>query len=132
MTRRRPDRRRWRKGAVAVAMVAALMLINTMIIAMVLGGARQQDLMVRRLETIRAFYAAEAGINLAIREVMLNTDEDGDGGIGTISDDLDDGNNPTLTAATLLVTSEIQGSEQVIVAQGTSGQARRTIEAALE
>ena len=34
---------------------------------------------------MQAFYAAEAGMNMAIREMMVGRDEDGDGVIGAVS-----------------------------------------------
>ena len=35
-----------------------------------IGGGRDHDLTVKRMDTLRAFYAAEAGMNIAIRELM--------------------------------------------------------------
>ncbi len=74
-----------RRAMAAVAMVALLVTVDLIIVVMVIGGGRDHDLTVRRVETIRAFYAAEGGMNMAIREEMQNADEDGDAVVGTIS-----------------------------------------------
>ena len=42
---------------------------------------------IKRVETTQGFYTAEAGMNMAIREMMNSTDEDGDGAVDTISDE---------------------------------------------
>jgi type II secretory pathway component PulK len=123
---------RTRRGAAAVATIILLMLMNLIIVGMIIGGARESDLTVRRLETVQAFYAAEGGMNMAIRELMENSDEDGDGTVGSISDDADDGNNPTLGSATLVVTLTEDAGETTLVSKGAAGEARREMEAKLE
>src|SRR4029450_1289994 len=74
-----------RRGAAVVAMVVAMLVATLGILGMVLAGSRDQALSIPRLETIRAFYAAEAGANMSIREILLNVDSDGDSGVGTVS-----------------------------------------------
>ena len=68
-----------RRGTVAVAVLLVLLLTSLFVIGLVSGAARDQDLSGRRMETVRAFYAAEAGINMAMREFSVGADEDGDG-----------------------------------------------------
>ncbi|MHC5002829.1 MAG: hypothetical protein ACYTJ0_06865 [Planctomycetota bacterium] len=126
---RRPGPRR---GVVAVVMVAALLLVNILIVSIALSGARDQNLSVRRLETIQAFYAAEAGANMAIRELMEGSDEDGDGTAGTISDDANDSNDPALGAAQVVVTSSIDGLDTILTSDGRGGDARRRIQVTLQ
>ena len=93
-----------RRGVAAIVMIVLLLVVDLIALGMVLGGARDQDLTVRRLETVQAFYAAEAGMNMAVREIMLDADEDGDGTTGSISDDDDDANDPGFGAARVRVT----------------------------
>ena len=88
-----------------IGVIVFLLVVGVIIVGMVLGGARDQDLTVRRLETVQAFYAAEAGMNMAIRELMVAVDEDADGAIGTISDDSNDGTDPTIGTGRVVVTS---------------------------
>ncbi len=59
--------------------------------------SRTRSAEIKCVETTQGFYAAEAGMNMAInsREMMNNTDEDGDGAIGTISDDAVPASDPT-------------------------------------
>lgn len=119
-----------RRGVAALVMVLLLLLINLIIIGAALSGARDQDVSVRRIETVRAFYAAEAGANMAVRELYVGSDEDGDGIVGSVSDDGDDSNDPTIGAARFNVK---QGSAPVVVRSGgRSGTARRTIDITVE
>ncbi len=130
MTRMR--RTRHRRATVAISMVIALVVVDLIIISIVIGGARDHDLTIKRIETIESFYAAEAGINMAIREMMNSTDEDGDGAIGTISDDATPANDPTFGQAQVLVTSVVAGPQTTLTSQGRAGEVRRNVEAVLE
>ena len=85
------------RGSAAVAMILVLVILQIVVVAVVLAGGRDQDLTLKRLDSIRGFYAAEGGMNMAIREMRTSTDEDGDGGIGTISNDGNSANNPTIS-----------------------------------
>lgn len=130
MTRR--YRTRHRRATVAISMVIALVIVNLIIISVVIGGARDHNLTVHRVESIQSFYAAEAGMNMAIREMMTSTDEDGDGAIGTISDDATPANDPTMGQAQVFVTSVVAAPTTTLTSQGRSGLARRNIEVSLE
>ncbi len=123
--------RRHRRGVAAIVMIVLMVLLDLIIIGMVIGGARDHDLTVRRVESVHAVYAAEAGMNMAIRELMLDTDEDGDGTIGTISDDGDPANDPRLGMAQVVVTAAITGSQTTLTSQGRAVEARRQAEAIL-
>ena len=112
--------------------IVLLLVVELIIVGMVLGGARDQSLTMRRCETIRAFYAAEAGMNMAIRELMENSDEDGDGGIGTISDDDDPSNDPEMEGASVYVQAVPGAGQTTLESRGVSGEARRLLEAVLE
>lgn len=125
-------RARHRRATIAISMVIALVVVNLIVVSIVIGGARDHDLTIKRIETIQAFYAAEAGMNMAIREMMNNTDEDGDGAIGTISDDGNAANDPTFGQAQVLVTSAVAGPQTTLTSQGRAGEARRHVEAILE
>ncbi len=128
----RMRRTQHRRATIAISMIIALVVVNLIIISIVIGGARDHDLSIKRIETIQAFYAAEAGMNMAIREMMTNTDEDGDGAIGTISDDATPANDPTFGQAQVLVTSAVAGPQTTLTSVGRSGESRRHIAAVLE
>ena len=127
-----PTRPRPRRGTAAVVMLVVLLVTELIVIGMVSGGAKDQELSVERLETIQTFYAVEAGMNMAIREMMVGMDEDGDAGIGTVSDDATDANDPTLGVAQVLVTKTINGLQTTLESQGRSGACRRRAEALLD
>ncbi len=129
---KRMRRTRRRRATIAISMIIVLVVVNLIIISIVIGGARDHDLSIKRIETIQAFYAAEAGMNMAIREMMNSTDEDGDGAIGTISDDATPANDPTFGQAQVLVTAAVAGPQTTLTSQGRAGDARRNVEAVLE
>jgi Tfp pilus assembly protein PilX len=117
-----------RRGAAAVVMVILLVLGSLIVIGTVLAGARDQDLTVARVQTLRAFYAAEAGMNMAIRELKREDDEDDDGSLGSISDDNNQSNDPSFNGASVHVQRTTSGTQITVTSRGVSGQARRTIE----
>src|SRR5262245_7660757 len=94
-----------RRGLAIIALVLVILVVGLLIIGSVQRGAREIDLAVTRLDTTRALYATEAGANMALRERILNSDADGDGGIGTISNDGNSANNPAFGTASVYVTS---------------------------
>ena len=94
--------------------------------------SRTRSAEIKRVETTQGFYTAEAGMNMAIRELMNNADEDGDGAIGTISDEATPANDPTFGQAQVLVTSAVAGPQTTLTSQGRAGDARRHIAAILE
>ncbi len=131
---------RQRRAMAAITMVVVLLIIDLMIISMVVGGAREHDLTVRRMDTIRAFYAAEAGMNMAIRERMLDpaTDEDGDKtppgtDTGSISDDGVDANDPGFgTPKNTQFVVTLSPDKKTLTSTGRSGDAKREMDALLE
>ncbi|MFO0376143.1 MAG: hypothetical protein ACK51N_03750, partial [bacterium] len=58
-----------RRGAVLVAVIVALVVLSLISVGLVTSGARDHDLMARRVEAMRAFYVMEAGLNMAVREL---------------------------------------------------------------
>ncbi len=121
-------------------MIVLMMIVNLIIIGMVVTQARDHDLTVRRLQTIESLYAAEAGMNMSIRELMVPADEDGDDdgswpfGIGTISDDTNPATDPTLGNAQFVVTAEADtpvAGRTTLTSEGRSGDARRRMQAVL-
>lgn len=116
-----------RRGVVAVAMVAAMVVVGLVVIGAVVAGAADSELTARRADTIRAFYASEAGMNMAVREIFRNADIDSDGVIGGISSEGNPDNDPSLGPARFSVTKTVSGSTVTMSSAGRSGGARRTI-----
>ena len=131
--RGRPRPTAQRRGAVALAMVLALVLLELAIVAMVVAGARRHDLVGARVNSMRSFYAAEAGINMGVRELMNQMDEDGDGTIGAVSDDGNSLNNPGSGQATSFVVSKnVNGSQTILRSVATANSTVRFIEVVIE
>lgn len=117
-----------RAGSVLAVVIVLLLILEIAVASLLMSGVSEQGVAVDRLETIRANYAAESGMALALRELMLNADEDGDGGIGSISDDGNDSNDPALGAAQLRVTVSRAGGLITITSAGRSGRAERIVQ----
>ena len=118
-----------RRGAIAVVLLIVLVVLQLVVVGMVIGGARDQDVSGQRVDAVRAQYAAEGGMNMAIREVMDNADEDGDGTIGTISNDGNAGNDPTIGTARVSVSKATVGMQTTYTSKGRSNGARRQVQA---
>lgn len=117
-----------RAGSVLAVVIVLLLILEIAVASLLMSGASEQSVAVDRLETVRANYAAESGMALALRELMLNADEDGDGGIGSISDDDNDSNDPALGAARLRVTVSREGGLITITSAGRCGRAERIVQ----
>jgi hypothetical protein len=116
-----------RRGAIIVATIAVLIVIDLIVVTVVISGGRDADLSVRRLETVQAYYAAEAGLQIAMREAVLDSDEDGDCQIGAVSYDGVDANDPSIGGGQFLVTASTSGSQITLQSYGRAGDARRQI-----
>ena len=108
-----------------------MVVIQLAVVGLVLAGARDHELTAARADTIRAFYAAEAGMNMALRELRIGVDADDDGGIGSVSDDGNPANDPTFSGARVSVARRTSGTDTVLTSTGRSGPARRRIETTL-
>lgn len=115
-----------RRGAVLVAVIVAVVVLSLISAGLVVGGARDHDLMARRVEAMRAFYVMEAGLNMAVRELMSSIDADADGTIGSISDDASDATDPALGMGRVTVRKEGSGESVTLTSIGRLGQSRRS------
>ena len=73
-------------------------------------------------------------MNMSIRELMVPADEDSDGGIGSNSDDSDDGTDPAIGNARFVVTAAANTpavGQTTLTSEGRSGEARRRLQAVL-
>jgi hypothetical protein len=129
MTDSPSQRRPFPRGIAAVAVIVILVIVDLVVVGVVLSESRGHDVTVQRLETVRAYYAAEAGIHMAMRELVFQENQDDDCAIGTISNDGIDANDPALGTASFMVTAVPSGSQYAIRAYGRSGGARREMSA---
>jgi Tfp pilus assembly protein PilX len=115
-----------RRGSVGLSVLLLMLLLDLILVGAVVAGARELDLDRERVDGARAQYAADAAMNIAMREVYTATDEDGDGGVGTVSNDGNEGDDPALGAARFSA-ARTAGSPSVITASARCGDARRSL-----
>ncbi|QYU70060.1 hypothetical protein J4558_08065 [Leptolyngbya sp. 15MV] len=113
-----------RRGTIAIAAIAGVAMLQLCMVAVVVSGSRDHELTALRVQTMRAFYAADAAASLALRELALGQDADGDGVVGGIA-------TRTLPGASS-ASASVLGPGTRIRAEGRSGVARRTIEVGVE
>ncbi len=133
--RRSKNAPRPRRAFAGVSMVLVLVIFELLLIGAVVSVSRDHDLTIWRLQTVQAEYAAEAGVNMSVREMIKFTDEDGDGTVGSISDDGDSNNDPILGNARVLVTMSPDDpavGQTTMTSVGRSGQSRRKMTTILE
>lgn len=112
-----------------VAILVALMALQMVVAVLVLSGARSDDMTARSVAGLRAQYASDAALNMALREAFVNADEDGDGTIGGVSGDALASNDPAIGAARASVTSTLVGNDRMLSASARSDEARRSASA---
>lgn len=122
-----PTAKRVRRGTAAIGVIIALVLLQLTVVGMVMAGAREHDLTTKRLDTLRAFYAAEGGVNMAVRELTVATDADGDGVVGSISADGVDSDDPVIGSARVGVTLTVSDGITTVTARGRAGDAVRVL-----
>ncbi len=123
---------RSRRGMAAVMTIALMLMMSIFVIGLVMRNARDADLTVRRVQTLQAFYASEAGVQMSIRELALVDDADGDGTVGTISDDANDANDLAIGSGQVVVVMSQSGSEITLSSAGRAGESYRVITSVLE
>ncbi|MEY3230164.1 MAG: hypothetical protein RL689_251 [Planctomycetota bacterium] len=74
-----------RRGTMLVGILVGLMLLAGALVAVAVSGRREQDMTMRRMEAMRARYAQEAVAQIAVRELINQQDDDGDGAVGTVA-----------------------------------------------
>lgn len=114
-----------------VACIIVLVLLQVFIVGMVLTGTRDQDTTVQRMDSTRAFYAAEGVMNMAIREIVSYADDDDDGQTGGISNDSNPANDPSVSDARSVGVRVDGSGVTTITADGRSGSCRRRVVATI-
>ncbi|MCP3904913.1 MAG: hypothetical protein GY715_14910 [Planctomycetes bacterium] len=127
--RQRPGRRH--RGAAAIVMVVLLLVLNLIVMGMVMTGGGDSAISVLNVDGVRAMYATEAGMNMALRELIVNLDEDTDGTVGSISDDANDANDPVVGTAAVVVSRTDGVTNATIRSRGRARDAARAIETEL-
>src|SRR5262245_48464053 len=91
------------RGVVAVAFAASLIVVATLVLWIFQSTSVSARGSLGHLYTMNAFYAAESGIGFALREIKLGSDLDGDGAVGSISNDGNSSNDPGMGSGTFHV-----------------------------
>ncbi len=116
------------RGNILVSVLVLLLSLSVFSLTgaalMLCGGASA----LQSSQSTQALYAADAGIEMALKEYVDGTDHDGDGTIGGISSDGVDGNNPAIGGVTVAVTF----SDSVFRAEARGDDAERVIEVTLQ
>lgn len=116
-----------RRGTVLIAVVIALIMVSLVVTGIVIAGSRDQNLAALRAEGERARFAADAAVNMAIKELFDNDDHDGDGGIGSISDDDDPSTDPTLNGVRFWATRDDAESGVTVTGHAEGTDAGRAV-----
>lgn len=110
-----------------VAVLVMVVVLQVVVVALAVSARRESDLTVQRVAAARSLYAAESGVNMSLRELALGTDIDLDGTIGSISNDNNDANDPTLLGARFGSSAASAGGATSITVRGAQGEAAREV-----
>lgn len=92
-----------RRSVAIISFVAALLIIGTLVLWLFQLTANTATAVLGHYFSTGAFYAAESGVEMALREVSQNNDIDSDGTIGTISDNGSESDDPALATGAVYV-----------------------------
>lgn len=111
-----------RQGAIATALVLAIVLLGVAVTAAAVAAGSGLGLASLRTENLRAVAACDAGMQLALAEIAAGLDTDRDGTIGGISDNGIPSDDPTLDNASVFV----EYDSGLLMAVATCGSVTRT------
>lgn len=109
------SKKQHRRGMAVLGIVVMLAIIHLVVIGSVISGARESDVQTLRLETLRAFLAADSGIVVWIRQDAAG--QTPDSGVK-----VDIG-----TQRLVFVSSPDAGEAGTVIVEGQSGRARRRV-----
>lgn len=116
LARRVPSRR----GAVVLMVVVLLAMVNIAVLAGLDGGAQDSMSAAYRIETARAFYAADAGAFVVLHALSAGTAVPAAGTVITLP-----------TASTTVVSAPASGPGDVVI-QGASGLSTRRVQITID
>lgn len=94
---------RFAPGGILIAVVVALVLVQALVFGIISINSDAQRHTLASIRGARALYAADAGAHMALAEVYAHVDRDGDGMIGSISNDAKAANNPSVNGIAFVV-----------------------------
>lgn len=117
-----------RRGGVLAVLLVVLGVVSIAALGSVTPAADETMLAAARVERVRASYAADAGIAVALAEVISGSDMDGDGKPGTLSDNSNAGDDPQVGLARVVVTAESGSTQTVLTSRGRCGVSSYSLE----
>ena len=114
-------------GGILIGAVIVLVLLAVFAVTTAAAYSAGLQAYAVSADSTSALYAADTGIEIALKEYLEGNDRDRDGTIGGVSDDGDARNDPRLDAAYITV----HCADGVMTATGTCGAAARRIEVTL-
>lgn len=121
-----------RRGSAIIAVIIVLVVLQFIVLGIVVAGSRDQDMTAKRLAGVQAFYSAEGITNMAVREMYVAFDEDGDGTVGSVSNDGNGANNPTINGVGGIVVNSTSGTTTTLTTTVSGSTARRKIVVTLD
>ena len=94
-----------RRGIAIISFVMAMLVIGSFALWLFQLTASTSISSLGHYFSTGAFYAAESGLEMAIREINQSNDFDSDGTIGTISNNMIDSDDPALVSGAVFVSS---------------------------
>ncbi len=92
-----------RRGVAVISFVVALLVIGTLVLWLLQLTASTSIAALGHYFGTCSFYAAESGIEMAVRELRQENDIDSDGQVGTISHNGDAGDDPAMASGAFYV-----------------------------
>lgn len=124
MNRASPNKGKARPGAIGIAAILVLVILQLMVVGFIVTGSREQDMMVLRMDTVRSQYALDSASHMALREIYRGVDEDSDGTIGSIAGGVI-ANGPLIGTARAAATLTSTGTTYTLVARASAGSCTR-------
>jgi len=125
-TTRHARTRRTRRGSILLVVIVGLLVLAVFAANFASQAATDSHESTQQWQVVRALYAAESGIAMAIQEVIRDTDVDGDGGVGTIAERAI-GDLPGVTVSVI-----ISGDGEVLTATGKAADTERQVEVQIQ
>lgn len=120
-------RRNAKRAVAAVVFVAALLVVSTMALWVFQATAASTHGALGHLYASGAFYASEGGIEYGLREIALGGDVDGDGTMGSISNNGNDADDPSIGSGTF----HVSYASNKLTSRGSMQSRTRVLEATL-
>lgn len=122
----------FRRGSVLLVALLVVVMLSVVVTSVIASGENEVERIVTQVQGDRAMYAAESVATIAVKELMANVDYDGDGTIGSVSNDSNDANDPTFNAGTSAKATKVNsGGEIIVTAMADNDDAARSIEVRL-